>query len=204
MLCSKLIYHSASVATLVRLKYLVDLTTDHDILYRGTEAMVWTLVEPGVAIIAASLVTVRPLLRTLDLSGFEDSGEGGASHTRSRYSRYALNNEPTLRPDIPSGGERWMISSVSTRGEKEMSRKKERSRSRFGGFRGTRVVVQEEEDNIGSDGIEMAKDAGAWSQEVIMEGLAKQKAARGGSIIGVTKTVDVVNQDRNSKILEPC
>lgn len=32
--------------------------------------MVWTLVEPGVAIVASSLVTVRPLLRAWRLSGF--------------------------------------------------------------------------------------------------------------------------------------
>ncbi|KAJ0158900.1 hypothetical protein CTA2_10668 [Colletotrichum tanaceti] len=36
----------------------------------GTDAMVWTLVEPGAAIVASSLVTVRPLLRAWRLSGF--------------------------------------------------------------------------------------------------------------------------------------
>jgi hypothetical protein len=39
-------------------------------LVDGTDAMVWTLVEPGIAIIAASLVTIRPLLRLLRLRGF--------------------------------------------------------------------------------------------------------------------------------------
>lgn len=36
--------------------------------------MVWTLVEPGVAIIASSLVTIRPLLRALKVKGFASSG----------------------------------------------------------------------------------------------------------------------------------
>lgn len=35
--------------------------------------MVWTLVEPGVAIVASSLVTIRPLLRRMRLKGFEST-----------------------------------------------------------------------------------------------------------------------------------
>lgn len=40
--------------------------------------MVWTLIEPGVAIVASSLVTIRPLLRQMRLKGFESS-----EHSRS-------------------------------------------------------------------------------------------------------------------------
>lgn len=32
--------------------------------------MIWTLVEPGVAIIASSLVTIRPLLHAMHVNGF--------------------------------------------------------------------------------------------------------------------------------------
>ncbi|KAM0324184.1 hypothetical protein ACHAQA_008378 [Verticillium albo-atrum] len=64
----------ASIATLIRLKFLADLKELDDILFAGTDAMVWTLVEPGVAIIAASLVTIRPLLRLFRLRGFESTG----------------------------------------------------------------------------------------------------------------------------------
>ncbi|KAI3399330.1 hypothetical protein diail_7285 [Diaporthe ilicicola] len=63
----------ASVATLIRLKFLSDLTDTTDILFAGTDAMVWTLVEPGVAIVASSLVTIRPLLRKMRLKGFEST-----------------------------------------------------------------------------------------------------------------------------------
>jgi hypothetical protein len=35
--------------------------------------MVWTLVEPGIATIAASLVTIRPLLRAFKIHGFESN-----------------------------------------------------------------------------------------------------------------------------------
>ncbi|KAK7953950.1 integral membrane family protein [Apiospora saccharicola] len=64
----------ASIATLIRLKFLADLTDLSDILYGGTDSMVWTLVEPGVAIIASSLVTIRPLLRAWKIKGFASSG----------------------------------------------------------------------------------------------------------------------------------
>lgn len=39
----------------------------------GTDAMIWTIVEAGLAIIAASLATIRPLLRVLRVRGFESS-----------------------------------------------------------------------------------------------------------------------------------
>lgn len=35
--------------------------------------MVWTLIEPGVAIIASSLVTIRPLLRAWRIRGFQST-----------------------------------------------------------------------------------------------------------------------------------
>lgn len=56
--------------------------------------MVWTLIEPGVAIVASSLVTIRPLLRQLRLKGFESSensrsGNGfWARYGRSGGDRY--------------------------------------------------------------------------------------------------------------------
>lgn len=84
----------ASIATLIRLKFLSDLSDLSDILctsppspstsqYRrrqsptntlqvaGTNAMVWTMIEPGVAIVASSLVTIRPLLRAWKIRGFQ-------------------------------------------------------------------------------------------------------------------------------------
>ncbi|KAI0911169.1 hypothetical protein F4823DRAFT_319787 [Ustulina deusta] len=63
----------ASVATLIRLKFLADITDVSDILHAGTDAMIWTLVEPGIAISAASLATIRPLLRRWRIRGFTHS-----------------------------------------------------------------------------------------------------------------------------------
>jgi hypothetical protein len=69
----------ASIATLVRVRYLTDLEKLDDILFAGTDAMVWTLIEPGVAISAASLATIRPLLRLLKVPGFSTSNNTYAS-----------------------------------------------------------------------------------------------------------------------------
>ncbi|KAH8880950.1 hypothetical protein GQ53DRAFT_617441, partial [Thozetella sp. PMI_491] len=60
----------ASVATIIRLTFLANLVEVDDILFAGTDPMIWTLVEPGVAIIAGSLVTIRPLLRAFGCPGF--------------------------------------------------------------------------------------------------------------------------------------
>lgn len=49
--------------------------------------MVWTLVEPGVAIIAASLVTIRPLLRQMRFKGFESTERSRSRGFLGRYGR---------------------------------------------------------------------------------------------------------------------
>jgi len=58
--------------------------------------MVWTLVEPGVAISAASLITIRPLLRALNFKGFDSTSPSG-SHRAPHSGRHNL----SLRNDIP-------------------------------------------------------------------------------------------------------
>lgn len=72
----------ASVATLIRLKYLIELADYSDQLYTATHAMVWTIIEPGIAIVAASLVTIRPLLNAWNLKGF------GSSKNTSNYGQH--------------------------------------------------------------------------------------------------------------------
>ncbi|KAK2589731.1 hypothetical protein QQS21_012588 [Conoideocrella luteorostrata] len=60
----------ASIATLIRLKFLSGLEELDDLMFSATDALIWSLVEPGVAIIASSLATIRPLLRSLKIRGF--------------------------------------------------------------------------------------------------------------------------------------
>ncbi|KAI0377982.1 hypothetical protein F5Y04DRAFT_263226 [Hypomontagnella monticulosa] len=103
----------ASIATLVRLKFLADLTDMADILHAGTDAMVWTLIEPGVAIVASSLVTIRPLLRLWKIKGFGSTGQSrptfpfSGSHPVSRTARSnkmpAFGSTDVTLVDIESG-----------------------------------------------------------------------------------------------------
>ncbi|CAI6100397.1 unnamed protein product [Clonostachys chloroleuca] len=63
----------ASVATTVRIRLLPTMANLDDVLYAGTDAMIWTIIEAALAIIAASLATIRPLLRVLRVRGFDSS-----------------------------------------------------------------------------------------------------------------------------------
>ncbi|OTA99639.1 hypothetical protein M426DRAFT_253773 [Hypoxylon sp. CI-4A] len=81
----------ASIATLVRLKFLADLIDLADILHAGTDAMVWTLIEPGVAIVASSLVTIRPLLRQWRIKGFGSSGQSRPTAPFNSYGQSRTN-----------------------------------------------------------------------------------------------------------------
>lgn len=58
--------------------------------------MVWTLVEPGVAIVAASLATIRPLLRAMRVCGFDSTGRSAGksgSKMRSGTDKSVHNNQ---------------------------------------------------------------------------------------------------------------
>ncbi|KJZ73135.1 hypothetical protein HIM_07519 [Hirsutella minnesotensis 3608] len=71
----------ASIATVVRFKYLNGLNQWNDLSYSLTDAVVWTLIEPGVAILATSLATIRPLLRILQIKGFKSSDSSATTTT---------------------------------------------------------------------------------------------------------------------------
>lgn len=66
--------------------------------------MIWSLVEPGVAIIASSLATIRPLLRALKIRGFlstdkyPSSGISGAA----RYGRGSRNTRGSMPGQGPT------------------------------------------------------------------------------------------------------
>lgn len=45
--------------------------------------MIWTIIEAGLAIIAASLATIRPLLRAMRVRGFESTGSN-SGHSRGK------------------------------------------------------------------------------------------------------------------------
>lgn len=65
--------------------------------------MVWTLVEPGIAITAASLITIRPLLRALNFKGFDSTNPYTSNQYPSRSRPTPGTNNLSLRGDIPTG-----------------------------------------------------------------------------------------------------
>lgn len=54
--------------------------------------MVWTLVEPGLAITAASLITLRPLLRAWNLKGFHSSNSHATDYAHSHPTALSNNH----------------------------------------------------------------------------------------------------------------
>jgi hypothetical protein len=67
--------------------------------------MVWTLIEPGVAIIASSLATIRPLLRAMKIRGFESTdrtygtGHSGVVKTNPNRHNPGVMVMPGFGPD---------------------------------------------------------------------------------------------------------
>lgn len=101
-----------SLATLIRMPFIVNLTHTEDFLYATVDIGIWTLVEPAVGIAAACAATFRPLLQPLVRGRpgwFSKTGDYASSPSRcagfkkSQYSRsYAFSQShsmPTLRPD---------------------------------------------------------------------------------------------------------
>ena len=102
--------------------------------------MVWTLVEPGVAITAASLVTIRPLLRVLKLRGFESTP--------------ADQDTPlTLRNDI-SGGHWSTIESQAKNGQNHKRKFSLTAMERLNGSGKLETRKTSEEDTGGEEGSE--------------------------------------------------
>ncbi|KAL3496302.1 hypothetical protein BJX62DRAFT_193864 [Aspergillus germanicus] len=111
----------ASVAVVIRLPYLKNYA-DVDFLFSTYQIAIWSIMETGLAIIAGSLITLRPLFRW-----FLD---GSSSYRRKRRSgrsggKYALSNltpnaskpgshEPRYwRPDVGSDSTNVMVTSIS-------------------------------------------------------------------------------------------
>lgn len=195
---------SASIATLIRLKFLSDLTDTSDILCKklpwlllfrfchsfshqtsladelivaGTDAMVWTLVEPGVAIVASSLVTIRPLLRKMRLKGFE-------STERSRV----LQRTGQSGSLGATGGSRGGVNT--------------RSGTRRGGMPGygpgSSIKLADLEPGLGG-----GKSGGYWSQGTTLTSRTSTHGGRNGWGFGVAVTVreDDEDADRISPVV---
>ncbi|KAF2003626.1 hypothetical protein P154DRAFT_388815, partial [Amniculicola lignicola CBS 123094] len=79
-----------STGTVVRMKYIHTLTNGSDFLWATTDVAVWSTVEPGIGITAASVATLRPLLQTC-LWRMSPASQPASSNRRpsNRSSRFA-------------------------------------------------------------------------------------------------------------------
>lgn len=130
--------------------------------------MFWTLVEPGVAITAASLVTIRPLLRSLNVAGFESNDSYGSFYTPTQNTHLSIHN------DVPA--DTWAASTISSVGAAELSKVDSRGRleSLKDSFSGMTLVTEKTRD------IESLKgwEADAEKQEYTLEGDGKDVGIR--------------------------
>jgi hypothetical protein len=69
-----------SIATLIRFKAIHQITLSKDFLFATVDLVIWSSVEVGIAIIAASIATYRPLFRTFFSAG--NSGNRPMAHVR--------------------------------------------------------------------------------------------------------------------------
>lgn len=58
---------SASIATVVRVVYGKELTENNDFLYNFYDLALWSTVECGMALLASSLATLKPLFRRMNM-----------------------------------------------------------------------------------------------------------------------------------------
>lgn len=74
-------FHSASIATLVRVPYAKYLINQSDYLYNFLPLALWSTIEVGIAITASSLATLKPLFRKF--GAIFTTTNGSASWTRA-------------------------------------------------------------------------------------------------------------------------
>lgn len=77
-----------SVASLVRLRYVPGLAPGENFFHNSTGATIWSTIEPGLGIAAASLATLRPLMQRLrdsarSLTGSQRAAGGNPSQLQS-------------------------------------------------------------------------------------------------------------------------
>ncbi|KAF3024754.1 hypothetical protein E8E14_005428 [Neopestalotiopsis sp. 37M] len=93
----------ASTATIVRCFYIQDMLNGQDFLWATTNFAIWSTVEPGVGIIATSIATLRPILRSfLAIFGISTTSRSRATPwTPSRgYIKTDDQSISNLRPDV--------------------------------------------------------------------------------------------------------
>ncbi|BCS21693.1 uncharacterized protein APUU_22125S [Aspergillus puulaauensis] len=113
----------ASIGVVIRMPYLKNYS-DVDFLYSTYQIAIWSIIETGLAIIAGSLITLRPLFRWfLDGTSSYRNRSDGKRHSGAKYALSSITpNEPApapgfndphyWRPDV-NANENTMVTSVT-------------------------------------------------------------------------------------------
>ena len=90
-----------SIATLIRISSIHQLSISQDFLFGAADLCIWSSVEVGIAIIAASMATYRPLFRSI-LSGGNTTNEslGIPSQPRHLYNPAHLGHGPPHNAEL--------------------------------------------------------------------------------------------------------
>ena len=83
----------AGIATIIRVPYIKVLGLTQDFLFATTDVAIWSTVEPGLGIVAAGAVALRPLFRTF--YAMSTRNKTSAHRTATKHSRFQ--NSVTLR-----------------------------------------------------------------------------------------------------------
>jgi hypothetical protein len=87
----RLIFPSASCATIVRLRFLSNYSNPNEFMYAGADIATWSLIEEGVGICAGSLSALRPLLSIFSRSAGSSNSHSTSANKFQRSKRSDIN-----------------------------------------------------------------------------------------------------------------
>jgi len=95
---------SGSIASIIRLRFIGGLV-QKDFLFAATDVAIWSTVEPGMGITAASLATLRPLFRNFlaksRLCNTSTTSDDSSRPSRASYARSGKNKASTVYSPEP-------------------------------------------------------------------------------------------------------
>jgi hypothetical protein len=105
-----------SIATLIRFKAIHQITLSHsqDFLFATIDLVIWSSVEVGIAIIAASMATYRPLFRTFFSSGNSNNKSVAHVHHYRGPSPFVHSPQQNLGMQDTKNGHKTTLSESST------------------------------------------------------------------------------------------
>jgi hypothetical protein len=144
--------------------------------------MIWTIIEPGLGITAASIVTLRPLLRTFNISGFTSGGSSS-----SRYHQHSSRGGPYARSGAHDSSALGTDALDSEHGPyilREPNSHKMNSLRASSGVATTvtttMVVSAGKGGKMGSGSVQTYSTSEVGSQELILAPLESRDGGRGG------------------------